>query len=230
LVIGKIIRLSATPKIDPFLERQIKNLRKKMITAKIVSLVARTVLIGLPLVAIAQAVSASPKTANVSQTSALNPYPSIFAESPYNRSQIVLGESLRLTKQVQKPTNSDAENQTPKSEVKPWSESQENRKALVKAINGQFDIRLRNLTNTEVTYELVGHTNQRQLTGNTNYLLQNLAMPVTVTVLREDGGLVRVTPKPIAPGILELRFDEALNLDQDRRAVRVREGGSLLIY
>ena len=55
-------------------------------------------------------------------------------------------------------------------------------------------------------------------------------MPVTVTVLREDGGLVRVTPKPVAPGILELRLDEALNLDQDRRAVRVREGGSLLIY
>ena len=202
-----------------------------MITAKIVSLVAKTVLIGLPLVVIAPSGSANPKTANLSQTSALNPYPSIFAEAPYNRSQIMLGKSLSLAKQVQKPANSDAENPTPsQNEVKPWSESQENRKALVKAINGQFDIRLRNLTNTEVTYELVGHTNQRQLTGNTNYLLENLAMPVTVTVLREDGGLVRVTPKPIAPGILELRLDEALNLDQDRRAVRVREGGSLLIY
>lgn len=55
-------------------------------------------------------------------------------------------------------------------------------------------------------------------------------MPVTVTVLREDGGLVQITPRPAVPGILELRLDEALNLDQDRRAVRVREGGSLLIY
>ena len=202
-----------------------------MITAKIVSLVARTVLIGLPLVAIAPSVSANPKTANLIQTSALNPYPSIFAQAPYNRSQIMLRESLRLAKQVQKPANSDAENQTPsQSEVKPWSEAQENRKALVKAINGQFNIRLRNLTNTEVTYELVGHTNQRQLTGNKNFMLEDLAMPVTVTVLREDGGLIRVTPKPVAPGILELRLDEALNLDQDRRAVRVREGGSLLIY
>lgn len=202
-----------------------------MIAAKIVSLVARTVLIGLPLVAIAPRVSANPKTASLSQTSALNPHPSIFAEAPYNRSQIMLGKSLRLAKQVQKPANSDAENPTPsQSKVKPWSESQENRKALVKAINGQFNIRLRNLTNTEVTYELVGHTNQRQLTGNTNFMLEDLAMPVTVTVLREDGGLVRVTPKPVAPGILELRLDEALNLDQDRRAVRVREGGSLLIY
>ena len=60
-------------------------------------------------------------------------------------------------------------------------------------------------------------------------MLEDLAMPVTVTVLREDGGLIRVTPKPVAPGILELRLDEALNLDQDRRAV-IREGGSLLIY
>ncbi|PSB31032.1 hypothetical protein [Chlorogloea sp. CCALA 695] len=212
-----------------------------MITAKIVSLVAKTVLIGLPLVAIAPSVSANPKmasklkllptTTNQRQTSALNPHPSIFAQAPYNRSQLMLRESLRLAKQVQKPANSDAENSTPsQSEVKPWSESQENRKALVKAINGQFNIRLRNLTNTEVTYELVGHTNQRQLTGNNNFMLEDLAMPVTVTVLREDGGLIRVTPKPVAPGILELRLDEALNLDQDRRAVRVREGGSLLIY
>ncbi len=61
-------------------------------------------------------------------------------------------------------------------------------------------------------------------------MLEDLAMPVAVTVLREDGGLIRVTPKPVAPGILELRLDEALNLDQDRRGVRVREGGSLLIY
>ena len=211
-----------------------------MLTAKIVSLVARTVLIGLPLVAIAVSVSANPKiesklklspTTTLSQTSVLNPHPSIFAQAPYNRSQLMLGESLRLAKQVQKPADSDAENQKPSQrEVKPWSEAQENRKALVKAINGQFNIRLRNLTNTEVTYELVGHTNQRQLTGNKNFMLEDLAMPVTVTVLREDGGLIRVTPKPVAPGILELRLDEALNLDQDRRAVRVREGGSLLIY
>lgn len=60
-------------------------------------------------------------------------------------------------------------------------------------------------------------------------MLEDLAMPVTVTVFREDGRLIRVTPT-VAPGILELRLDEALNLDQDRRAVRVREGGSLLIY
>lgn len=93
-----------------------------MITAKIVSLVARTVLIGLPLVAIAPSVSANPKmesklkllptTTNFSQTSALNPHPSIFAQAPYNRSQLMLGD-LRLAKQVQKPANSDAENQTP---------------------------------------------------------------------------------------------------------------------
>lgn len=87
-----------------------------------------------------------------------------------------------------------------------------------------------NSTNTAVTYELIGHTNQRQLTGNTSFMLQNLAMPVTVTVLRADGGLIKITPRPAAPGILELRLDEALNLDQDRRAVRVRKGDSLLVY
>ena len=177
---------------------------------------------------------------------ALNPNPNIFQEAPYNSSSILLAEKLRTKQgeasvnpdaespepsQGETPVNPDAESQEPsQSEVKPWSEAQENRIALVKAINGQFNIRLMNTTNTEVTYELVGHTNQRQLTGNTNFLLQDIAMPVTVTVLREDGGLIRVTPKPAAPGILELRLDEALNLDQDRRAVRVREGGSLLIY
>ncbi len=218
-----------------------------MIVGKIVSVVAQTVLIGLPLVAIASAASANPtkenslksslaealsQSASTPITSALNPNPSIFSEVPYNRSLLLLAQSLRTTEQAQKPAvNSDAENRDAnQAEIKPWSEAQENRKALVKAINGQFNIRLMNSTNTEITYELVGHTNQRQLTGNTNFILQDLAMPVTITVLRADGGLVRVTPKPAAPGILELRLDEALNLDQDRRAVRVREGGSLLIY
>lgn len=217
-----------------------------MIAGKIVSVVARTVLIGLPLMAIASNASASPIKENSLKSSltaaptqsisvlnsALNPNPSIFSEVPYNRSLLLLAQSLRTTEQAQKPAvNNDAENRDAnQTEIKPWSEAQENRKALVKAINGQFNIRLMNSTNTEITYELVGHTNQRQLTGNTNFLLQDLAMPVTITVLREDGGLVRVTPKPAAPGILELRLDEALNLDQDRRAVRVREGGSLLIY
>ncbi|WP_009632619.1 hypothetical protein [Synechocystis sp. PCC 7509] len=214
-----------------------------MIKAKIVGLVTRSVLIGLPLVAIATSVSANPeitsklklsqvtKVETPKENSALNPHPRIFSEAPYNRSILVLAEKLRLTKQAPTPENSDAQNAIPsETEVKPWSEAQENRIALVKAINGQFNIRLMNTTNTEVTYELVGHTNQRQLTGNTNFLLQDIAMPVTVTVLREDGGLIKVIPKPAAPGILELRLDEALNLDQDRRAVRVREGGSLLIY
>ncbi len=172
----------------------------------------------------------TPSQSSVKLTSALNPNPNNFQEAPYNYSLLLLAKKLQ-TKQVETQVKQDAESQeTNQSAEKPWSEAQENRKALVKAINGQFNIRLTNTTNTEVTYELVGHTNQRQLTGNTNFLLQDIAMPVTVTVLREDGGLIRVTPIPAAPGILELKLDEALNLDQDRRAVRVREGGSLLIY
>lgn len=216
-----------------------------MIAAKLVSEVAgKAILIGLPLIIITNCASAnpgmetnkkrSPTTPNLVATSKklnspLNP--SVFWEAPYNRSLLLLAKSLRLTKQLQTPANSDIENQAPSEpEIKPWSEAQENRKALVKAINGQFKIRLMNSTNTAVTYELIGHTNQRQLTGNTSFMLQNLAMPVTVTVLRADGGLVKIIPRPAAPGILELRLDEALNLDQDRRAVRVRKGGSLLVY
>ncbi len=200
-----------------------------MVKVKVIS-IACTVLIGSLVATATEKVIANPSVSDrllpqnsTKLTSILNPNPSIFSEAPYNHSQLKQKETLRLIKQAQTPTPSEAE-------VKPWSEAQENRVALVKAIGGQFNVRLMNLTNTEVTYELVGHTNQRQLTGNTNFLLQDLAMPVTVTVLREDGGLVKITPRPAAPGILELRLDEALNLDQDRRAVRVREGGSLLIY
>ena len=219
-----------------------------MIAAKVIAW--KAVLIGLPLLMVNSSATANPaievklkkslttpnlvtigKTpsqSSVKLTSALNPHPNIFQEAPYNSLLMLLALQ---TKQVETQVKPDAESQeTNQSVDKPWSEAQENRKALVKAINGQFNIRLTNTTNTEVTYELVGHTNQRQLTGNTNFLLQDIAMPVTVTVLREDGGLIRVTPIPAAPGILELKLDEALNLDQDRRAVRVREGGSLLIY
>ena len=211
-----------------------------MIAAKLISeVVGKVISTGLILIIINNSASANPRIetskkrspATPNSVTIVNPNPKIFSEAPCNYSLLLLAESLRAIKQVQTPTNSNSETQAPSEpEIKHWSEAQENRKALVRAINGQFNVRLINYTNTAITYELVGHTNQRQLTKNTSFMLEDLPMPVTITVLREDGGLVKVTPRPAAPGILELKLDEALNLDQDRRAVRVREGGSLLVY
>lgn len=82
-----------------------------------------------------------------------NPNPSIFSEASYNRlfAQILIAENLQATEQIQTSVNSNAENKMPsQTEVKPWSEAQKNRKALVKAINGQFNIRLMNSTSRVV--------------------------------------------------------------------------------
>nr|WP_290226028.1 hypothetical protein [Trichocoleus desertorum] len=66
--------------------------------------------------------------------------------------------------------------------------------ATVMPLNGRVDVMLRNNTGTTITYEVIGHTQPRSLAGGAEVMLQDLPVPMTITTLRPDRGLVQIAP------------------------------------
>jgi hypothetical protein len=61
-------------------------------------------------------------------------------------------------------------------------------------------------------------------------MLKGLSAPVTVTLYRNDGGLLQVTPQPTStPGMLEVRLDATTNFGQEKNTVRIQENGSVYL-
>jgi hypothetical protein len=100
--------------------------------------------------------------------------------------------------------------------------------ARVTPIAGNVSIRLVNSTRANVIYQVIGDTNQRSLGGNTDIVLRDLQAPVTITFQRDDGGLVSATPQPSSEtGMLEVRLNEATDLAQDTKAMRIDATGAV---
>jgi len=84
----------------------------------------------------------------------------------------------------------------PASEIQaPLPEEQQAPSAMVMPVNGKINIKLMNATNAVVTYQVIGDTNQRTLAGGLDVTLQNIKTPLTVTFVREDKGLLKVSQK-----------------------------------
>lgn len=102
--------------------------------------------------------------------------------------------------------------------------------ATIALANGKVNIRLRNDTAANVTFQVIGDTAPRSLQGKSDVTLQGLDAPVTVTFEREDGGQLIVTPQPSSePGSLEVTFKEATNPAQGRSAMRIERNGSVFL-
>lgn len=99
----------------------------------------------------------------------------------------------------------------------------------VKPINGTVNIKLLNTTGATITYEVLGDTKPRALLGNTNFTLQNLKLPVTVTFHREDHGLLMVNPKSLVTGFLEVTFSATTDFSIDKQTLVVSRGGRIYL-
>lgn len=152
----------------------------------------------------------------------VNPNPGIFNEAPYNRSQqpSQTGSSTYTTPQ-QVPTQP--------SVTEPSLRQQgQSPVATVALANGSVNVRLVNETGANITYQVIGDTNERSLPGKSDVVLQRLRAPITVTFQREDGGLLTVIPQPSSDtGVLEVRLDETTDVAQDKKAMRIQANGSV---
>ncbi len=165
----------------------------------------------------------------------LNPCPGIYYEEPHNSLRIVPpgcppnAATQLLNEPGQVPvsplTTQLPPTQSPLPEV--------NQPALTKITlqAGQANIRLTNRTNTSITYQAIGHTQQRTLTRGEDALLQDLPAPITMTFLRPDGGLVRVAlGENSQPGVLVLMLSEATGLSDSQNTVRIQSSGQVFAY
>jgi len=112
----------------------------------------------------------------------------------------------------------------------PLPEERSHAIARVMPMNGTVNVRLKNNTNAIVTYEAVGHTQRRILPGREETVLRSLPTPVTITMVRQDEGLLKVTPVSTKEqGVLEVSLDEEKNLDDNQGTLRIQRDGQVFL-
>ena len=156
--------------------------------------------------------TASPTPVNPSDTSDSppKPKPGIFNEAPYNRSRTA-PQTPKTSPVIQPPI---PEEQAPPS-------------ATITPIQGHVNVRLVNKTGANITYQVIGDTNARQLQGKSDVRLTGLLAPVTVTFRRDDGGLLSVTPNSPESAMIEVTLTETTDLSIDRTTMRIYQSGAV---
>ncbi len=96
----------------------------------------------------------------------------------------------------------------------------------------RMNVTLINNTNAVINYQVVGDTQPRSLAGLSTIALQGLRVPATLTLHRQDGGLIKVTPKQSekSPNTLEATLDTTTDLGVDTPTMRVEASGSIYLY
>lgn len=166
-----------------------------------------------------------------------NPSPSIFNEAPYNRQQptsppnpSTVPSSPPTTDGITPPAPEQLPSDPGSVTQPPTPEQRQPPSATVMLMNGRVSIRLVNETGADITYQVIGDTNQRSLQGKSNVMLQDLSPPVSVTFKRDDGGLLTVSPQASSePGMLEVTFTETTDLNTDKTSMSVQETGAVFL-
>lgn len=114
--------------------------------------------------------------------------------------------------------------------IPPMPEELQTPSATVLPVNGKVNVKLTNKTNAALTYEVIGHTNQRTLSGKSTVTLKNLPVSVAISFRRRDKGLLTVKPQgETTPGLLEVKLDEETYFGNDKIAMRVETTGDVFL-
>ncbi|MBF2009472.1 MAG: hypothetical protein IGS49_29620 [Chlorogloeopsis fritschii C42_A2020_084] len=190
-----------------------------------------SLLIGLP---------AIPLAANAAPSSALNPCPRIYYEEPHNNRVLVPegcppnAATLRLRGEggvvVQPRVLVKPEGLPVNRQPIPAPETRQDPIATVTPTAGTVDVRLKNNTNARITYQAIAHTQPRILAGGEEIVLQDLPTPVTITAVREDGGLLKFMPVAATEsGMLAVSMDEETRLDDNQGVLRIQSDGQVFL-
>ena len=111
----------------------------------------------------------------------------------------------------------------------PLPEDRSDAIAMVSPVDSQLAISLVNDTGTTVTYELVGDTQRRMLMMGESAMLQGVSLPATITVTREDNGLLDVMASSSEAGMLEVLLMPEASLDDTQGVIRIQEDGQVFV-
>lgn len=197
---------------------------------------------------------------SIAASPGVNPCPSIYYEEPHNSSRLVPsgcrpnaftqsvsgaatngtpltpntsgGQLNRITPSNNQDTSGGQLNRINSAETNtpPLPEAQGNAIATVTPNNGNVDVVLRNTTNAAVTYEVIGQTQQRTLAGGEEVVLQDLPVPLTITTVRQDRGLVDIQPTAVDnSGRIEFSLGASTQLNNEQGAIRIQSSGQVFV-
>lgn len=96
--------------------------------------------------------------------------------------------------------------------------------------NNRATITFINRSNAAITFEVIGDTSQRLLPGQRSTRLLDLPLPSTVSLRRQDGGLLRILPRQQGPAhALEVFLDVEIDLGLDRTTLLIEPDGSVFL-
>ncbi len=168
-----------------------------------------------------------------STLSQVNPCPGIYYEEPYNSTRMVPqgcppNEAGQMGRGGQMPSRQMTPVPPPASVSQP--EIRSDAVARITPQNGTVDVRLKNNTNAVVSYQAVGHTDRRFISGGEEIVLQNLPTPITITAVRQDEGWLQMMPISVdETGQLEVTFEEETTLDSNQGVLRIQEDGQVFV-
>jgi hypothetical protein len=119
-----------------------------------------------------------------------------------------------------------------KPTVTPLPESVFMPKAQIPLKSDRVNLTLINKTNAEITYQVIGDTESRTLSGQQTVNLQGLRAPVTVTLDRKDSGFLLLTPKAAekAEDTVEATLETTMDMAADATTMRIERNGSVFLY
>ena len=197
------------------------NHKKIFKKTSLLGLIGGSLIVGLPITT----------SETKAQTSFPNPCPGIYYKEPFNR-VYASPEGCPPNEAAERRTNTAITTPatTPGSAVTPpLPEERSDAVAVVQPMDGQVSIMLKNNTNAVMTYEVVGQTGRRFLDGRTEVSLQNIPLPATITVVRQDEGLVKIAPMSPESGMLEIMLDEDTAFNDTQGVLRIQEDGQVFI-
>ena len=168
-----------------------------------------------------------------------NPCPKIYYEEPYNNKILVpAGCTPNAATSRWKKTGQAVDQSinvvSPDSSVKPIQppipENRANAIATIKPMMGKVSVMLKNDTNARISYQAVTHTQVRYLEGGEEVTLRDIPTPVSITMVREDKGLLRVMPMSSEEdGMLTITLDEKTEFDNNQGVLRIQEDGQVFL-
>lgn len=195
-------------------------------TPGILQIISGSLLIALPTV---------PLVASAAPAPTLNSCSRIYYEEPYN-SNVRVSQGCPPNAASQRLNQQElGQNMVPPARGRnvtqpPLPETRQTPIATVTPMAGEVSVKLINSTNALISYQAIGHTESRMLARGAEIVLQNLPIPVTVTMVRVDGGLVKVIPMSSSEkGMLVVSIDETSNFDGNQGVLRIQPDGQVFL-
>lgn len=101
--------------------------------------------------------------------------------------------------------------------------------AMVTPMDGQLMVSMTNNTGAMVTYEVVGDTARRMLEAGESTTLRGLSLPSTITLVRQDSGLLDIEAESMEEGMLSLSLTAEPSLDDTQGVLRIQEDGQVFV-